>query len=312
MVSIIVVNRNGKRFLARCLNSIFNQTYRDLDLWVIDSGSTDGSVDLLNKDFSQVRVLSSEKNMGYCKAFNWGLKMTRRRYVLLLNADTYLESDYVERAVQGMERDLTLGFLSGKILRFDGKTIDSAGQFLGRDRRPLDRGYNEEDRGQHEKEGEIFSVCGAVAFYRREMLTDCALRGEVYDEDYFAFYEDLDLGWRAGLLGWRGLYQPQAVAYHYRWGTEGFQGVKGSYAFLRRPLELKYHLLKNRYLTMIKNDTLGDFLRDLPQILIFEGRLWGSILLFSPMIFFYLPLAFPFLLRAFKKRKILQKKGREN
>lgn len=309
-VSVIVINWNGKQFLSHCLTSVLDQTYRDLDLLVIDSGSSDGSPEFLRKEFSGVRVIAKVENLGYSRAFNLGLKMTEGKYVLLLNADTYLDHLFIEKAVSAMDHNLALGSLSGKILRFDRRTLDSAGQFLGRDRRPLDRGYNEGDKGQYDDEAVELSVCGAVAFYRRKMLEECALLGESYDEDYFAFYEDLDLGWRANLLGWKSLYFPKSVAYHFRWGTGGFKGFKGRYGFLKRPLELKVHLLKNRYLTIIKNDHLRGILKDLPQILQFEGKLWAGILLFSPSLLFLLPSFLPYFIRAFQKRQILHKKMR--
>jgi GT2 family glycosyltransferase len=310
MVSIIVINRNGKRFLSQCLFSVLRQTYPDIEVLVIDSGSCDGSLDLLRGEFSEVNVLAKMENIGFCKAFNEGVKRTRGEFVLLLNADTHLEPHYVEKVTSIMDKDPGLGSITGKVLRFDGKTIDSTGQFLGRDRRPMERGYNEDDRGQYDREETAFSVCGAVAFYRREMLEDCALLGEFFDEDYFAFYEDLDLGWRANLLGWRSLYHPRAIAYHYRWGTEGYRGLKGRYGFLRRPLELKYHILKNRYMTMIKNDRLQGIFRDFPWILLFEGKLWGSVFIFSPQLLFFLPRSVPYLIKAFKKRYIIQRRKR--
>jgi GT2 family glycosyltransferase len=309
-VSVIVINWNGKPFLNQCISSVLNQSFSDLELLVIDSGSTDGSVDSITREFSGIQVIGLRENLGFCKAFNLGVKTTRGKYVLLLNADTYLEPHFIEMAVERLEKDPAIGFLSGKTLRFDKKTIDSAGQYLGRDRRPVDRGYEEEDRGQYDEDSNTFSVCGAVAFYRRDMLEDCALLGEVFDEDYFAFYEDLDLGWRANLLGWKGVYVPGAIAFHFRWGSSGFRGLKKRYGFLKRPLEVKFHLIKNRYMTMVKNDSLRGILRDLPWILLHEGKLWGSVLLFSPQLLFILPRSIPYLIRAYKKRFIIQRRKR--
>lgn len=311
-VAVIVVNWNGEGFLRGCLSSALGQSYKDLGVLVVDSGSTDGSVGLVRRDFPQIEVLAKGENVGFCKAFNEAYRSIESQYVLVLNSDTYLDRRFVEEAVCSMERDPEIGGVSGKLLRFNEKTIDSTGQFLRRDRGVCERGYNEEDMGRYEKEGYVFSVCGAVGFYRREMLEDTSISGECFDEDYFAFYEDLDMGWRANLFGWRCYYNPRAIAYHFRGGTspKGFRKFLGGYEFVRRPKEMKFHILKNRYLTMVKNDSISGLLADLPFILKRELLLWPYVVLFCPSLLLRLPAIWSLVLKALRKREVIQRRRR--
>jgi GT2 family glycosyltransferase len=141
--------------------------------------------------------------------------------------------------------------------------LDSTGLFIDRRRRPYDRGQGEPDRGQYDDQPYVFGACGAAALYRRAMLEDVALDGEYFGEDFFAYYEDADLAWRAQLRGWRALHAPLAVASHARgWGDT-----------LRRPgRDPKSAVgprlaLRNRYLMATRNDTLSHFVADMPCIL---------------------------------------------
>ena len=177
------------------------------------------------------------------------------------------------------------GMVTGKLLRFDGVTLDSAGQFLARSRKTVERGYDSTDEGQFEEAGYVFSVCGAAALYRRAALEQVAPDGQVFDDDFFAFHEDLDLGWRAQRLGWRGWYEPQARARHFRGSTDAARQA-GSHRrrLTTLPDEVAYHAVKNRYLAMIKNDTATRVLLDLPFILGREILLWSFLLLRRPQV----------------------------
>jgi GT2 family glycosyltransferase len=309
-VSVIVVNWNGKDYLKGCISSVLAQSYGNIEVLVVDSGSTDGSVEFMKESFPNVEIVSLRENVGFCKAFNEGCRKSRGEYVLALNSDTLLDRRFVEEILRPMNDDPGTGAASGKILRFDRRTLDSTGQFIGRDRRPRERGYNETDRGRYEKRGTVFSVCGAVAFYRRKMLDQVALDGQYFDEDYFAFNEDLDLGWRAQLQGWKCAYVPGAIAYHERGGTAGRGNVVFSLAggrqFARRSSAIRYHIVKNRYMTIIKNDSLESLLADMPCILAFEALLWSFSALTSPLLLFKVPGMVREVLSALPKRKLVQ------
>jgi GT2 family glycosyltransferase len=155
---------------------------------------------------------------------------------------------------------------------------------MTRSRRVVERGYGMPDGPATAAEGYVFSACGAALLVRRETVEDISVAGQLFDESYFAFSEDLDIGWRARLAGWRAWYAPRAVAYHYRGGTEA--GGEGSRrlapALLRRPRALRFHILKNRWLTMLKNDAAGSFARDLPFIALRDAAIFAAAVATSP------------------------------
>jgi GT2 family glycosyltransferase len=282
-VHAVVLSWNSARFLPDCLDSLAAQTHRELAVTVIDNGSTDGSADLVADRAPRVDLLRLESNLGFCRANNLAVGRRRSPFLLFLNADVILDPGFVSEALPGFGRDPRVGMVSGRILRFDRKTVDSAGQFLARSRRTLERGYGEPDGAPYRREGEVFSVCGAAAFYRREMVEDIAPRGELFDPSFFAFHEDLDVGWRAQARGWKAWYRPGAVVYHYRGGTgreEGFLARRFQTA--RRPPEVVRHIVLNRWLSILKNDRSLHVLRDAPAILLRDLFTLGALALFSP------------------------------
>src|SRR5262249_50839389 len=151
------------------------------------------SSDRVRQRFPRATLVENGRNLGFCAANNIGLARSRGDYVLFLNADAVLTPAYLEEALREMEADRAVGMVAGKVLRFDRRTIDTAGQRLTRARRIEERGYGEIDRGQYDEPGEVFSVCGAVALYRRAAIDSVTLDGEFFDEDFFAFWEDLDV-----------------------------------------------------------------------------------------------------------------------
>jgi GT2 family glycosyltransferase len=276
---------------------------------VVDNASTDGSLQMIKKRYGCLTVIENERNVGYCKALNQGIDAHESDFVLCLNSDVKLNADYIERAAGTLDRFPRCGMLSGKILRFDGKTLDSTGQFVGRDRRPRERGYGDPDVGQYGKREFVFSVCGAVAFYRRKMLDQVALGGQYFDEDYFAFNEDLDIGWRGQLMGWKCIYDPAAVAYHKRGGTAATGRNRhpfGRKQVVRRPPSIRYHILKNKYLTVVKNDSPESVLADMLPILASDVALWTFFLLTSPSLFARIPSMLREMSAALPKRAVIQ------
>jgi GT2 family glycosyltransferase len=281
-VHAVVLSWNSARFLPDCLDSLAAQTHPGIALTVIDNGSTDGSADLVAERAPGADLLRLEANLGFCRANNLALARSRAPFLLFLNADVILEPDFVSEALPGFA-DPRVGMVSGRILRFDRRTVDSTGQFLARSRRTLERGYGEADGERFSREGEIFSVCGAAAFYRREMVEDIAPGGELFDPDFFAFHEDLDVGWRAQVRGWRGRYRPSAVIYHYRGGTGSERGgLSRRFQIARRPPEIVRHVVLNRWLSILKNDRPLHLLRDAPAVLLRDLATLALLLLLAP------------------------------
>ena len=284
LVSVIVVSWNSRAFLEGCLASVKEQTHPNVELIVVDNASTDGSAELVRERYPSAALIRNPQNLGFCAANNTGLKRAGGTYILFLNADATLTPRYLEEALKPFSADRRTGMVAGKVLRFDHHTLDTTGQFLTRSRRVRERGYGEPDRGQYDRPGEVFSVCGAVALVSRAMVDSVSLDGEFFDEDFFAFNEDLDAGWRARRLGWRCAYEPAAVAYHYRGGSQTARrdgpARRGEMAL--RPPAIQAHIVKNRYLAILKNDTPWAFVRDLPFILMWDLAVWGWLALRSP------------------------------
>jgi GT2 family glycosyltransferase len=266
-VAVVVVTWNARGYVAACLESLRGLQRAPMEVLVVDNASTDGTVALVRDRFPEVRRIEAGANLGFCRANNLGIRSTRAPSVLVLNPDTRLEPDFLEQLLPAFE-DPAVGIACGKMFRFDGETLDSCGQLLGRSRQPVDRGYGRADRGRFEQEEPVFGACGAAALYRRAMLDAIADPGDVYfDEAFFAFYEDLDLAWRAQRLGWKARYRPNAVGYHARGGTaRGGRIRRRLAAMLSRSPEIRFHIAKNRYLTILRNDTPGAYLRDAPFI----------------------------------------------
>ena len=249
-------------YLPDCLKALQAQSYPSIDLVVVDNASRDESAEWIARHYPAIRLERLGTNTGFCHAFNLGVKISSGEFVLSLNPDVTARPDFVENLLCEALRDERIGIVAPKLLRADNpEKIDSTGLLIDRQRRPYDRGQMEPDRGQYDGSREIFGACGAAALYRRSMLEDVACQGEFLDEDFFAYYEDVDLAWRANLQGWKAAYAPGAVALHMRgWGDT-----------LRKNRQKTNHLgprlaLRNRYLMILKNDSFGDFLLDLPWI----------------------------------------------
>jgi GT2 family glycosyltransferase len=177
--------------------------------------------------------------------------------------------------------------VGGKVLRRDGRTIDSTGLFLSVWRTAEERGYGRIDRGRYEKDEFIFGVSGAAALYKKDMLESIKEKGNYFDPRFKMFYEDLDISWRANKLGWKAYYTPKAIAYHVRGGScRNNLGIDKVIA--RRYLndELNYELIKNRYLTIIKNESFLGFVLHLIWIVLYDLLAWSYVLFFCPKVVF--------------------------
>ena len=210
-VTVVIPNWNGQSLLPLCLTSLRRQSFRDFETLVVDNGSTDGSRELLARDFPEVRVISLGENRGFSAAVNAGIRASEAGYVALLNNDTEQEADWLAELVAAADATPEAGSFASKLLDYgDRRVLDGAGDVLRRSGLPYRLGHGELDRGQHEQPRFVFGACAAAALYRRSMLEKIGL----FDEDFFAYCEDGDLSFRAQLAGYRCLYAPEAVVYH--------------------------------------------------------------------------------------------------
>jgi GT2 family glycosyltransferase len=211
LVSITIPNWNGAHHLPTCLGSLRAQTHPRVEVIVADNGSTDGSLELLARDYAWVRVLALGENRGFTGACNAGMRAAQGEFVALLNNDTETDPHWVAEIVAAFERHPEAGLVASKMLLFDRRdTFHTAGDFYRVNGVSGNRGVWQKDEGQYEREEYVFNACGGSAAYRRTMLDQTGF----LDEDFFFSCEDLDLAWRAQLAGWKCVYTPRAVVYH--------------------------------------------------------------------------------------------------
>lgn len=303
-ISIILVTCGKNNYFKLCLDSLKAQTHPCLETVVIDNSLKPALSREILKNYPFVKMRSNQRNLSYCESLNQGINLSSGDFVLCLNDDVILDRRFIEKAIQAFFIDSWIGMVSGKILRYDGKTIDSTGLFLSRWRTANERGYGRKDVGQFAKGGFIFGVNGAVAFYRRTMLDMLKEDKDYFDPGFHFFYEDLDIAWRANHLGWKGYYIPEAIVYHLRGGTaRTASGINKP--FSRRYLNENLHadLIKNRYLTIIKNEEWPDFLSHILWIAAYDLLIWTYILLFKPRQIKFFISNLKYLKLALRKRK---------
>jgi hypothetical protein len=215
LISVIVLNYNGRGFLNGCLTSLASQTYSDFEVIVVDNGSRDGSPEYIEENYPWVRLAKNDENLGFAGGTNVGIRAAKGEFIITLNNDSRADSRFIEELIKPMA-DPEVGVCAAKMLFPDGR-INSAGICISRSGAAWDRGMFEPDRGQYEFVEEVFGACAGAALYRREMLDEIGL----FDEDFFLYLEDVDLAFRARLAGWKCLYVPGARVIHHHGGTAG-------------------------------------------------------------------------------------------
>jgi GT2 family glycosyltransferase len=224
LLSIIIPNWNGGKFLPTCLDALNRQTYPNIEVIVADNASSDGSQALIESQYPQVKIVQLPENRGFTGACNAGIRAASGDYIALLNNDTEVDEGWAAAVVTAFERHAEIGIVASKMLLFDKRDhIHTAGDYFTVDGRAGNRGVWQQDTGQFDKEEYVFSACGGSSAYRKTMLDQIG----ILDDDFFFSLEDMDLAWRAQLSGWRCLYMPKAIVYHHLSATGG--GVTASY-----------------------------------------------------------------------------------
>lgn len=217
-ISVIIANLNGEQYLPDCLQSLSVQTFRDFEVIVVDNGSSDRSLDILRKDFPWVRVIALKENTGFARGNNIGFEASSAEFVATLNNDTIAGSGWLEALHVAAKEDVTIGMVASKIfLGREGREIDSAGMLIYPDGMTRQRGHGEEDNGQFDAVKEVLFPSACAALYRQEMLKETGH----FDEDFFSYCEDADLGLRGRLAGWKAVLAPDATVRHLYSQTAG-------------------------------------------------------------------------------------------
>jgi GT2 family glycosyltransferase len=217
-----VVNWNRKPLLEACLSSLLYQRRAPDEIVVVDNGSCDGSVERI-RELAQtaavpIRLIVNDSNRGFCAANNQGISAAAGEFVALLNNDAEAGSDWLSALLDAFSGDPRVGMAASKIVVWeDPSVIDKAGHLIYPDGQNRGRGSGELDRGQYDRREEVLWPDGCAAMYRRTMLTEIG----GFDEDFFAYADDAELGLRARIAGWGCLYIPTAVVRHHRGSTLG-------------------------------------------------------------------------------------------
>lgn len=256
LISVIIVNWNGIEWLKHCLPALAKQTYRPYEIIVVDNGSRDGSVAWLQEGWPQVQLLSLTTNEGFSAANNRGIARAKGEWIATLNNDTIVHGRWLESLVNSAkDQSPEVGMLASLIVYWDRPGIvDAAGFCVDRAGFAWNRGHGLPAE-QFSQPCEVFGAPASAAFYRREMLEQVG----GFDESYFAYYEDVDLAWRARRAGWICHYCPQARVRH--WHSATAKRIPEQKVFLQS---------RNRIWTVAKNYRRPELVRSLPLILFYD------------------------------------------
>ena len=234
---MVVVNWNRKELLRACLASLSAQKHVRFETIVVDNGSSDGSADLAEREFG-ARVIRNSENRGFCAANNQGIAAAQGEFIALLNNDAEAEPEWLAELARAFESRADAGMAASKVLVWeDPRRIDKAGHLIFPDGQNRGRGAGAQDEGQFDREEEVLWPDGCAAMYRKRMLDEVG----GFDEDFFAYGDDAELGLRARIAGWKCWYMPRAVVRHHRGSTLGKDSA--------RRLEL---IERNRVLLAVK------------------------------------------------------------
>jgi GT2 family glycosyltransferase len=244
-VSIIVVNWNGERFLKDCLGALSNQSYANNKIIFVDNGSADNSVRFVRENFPAVKIVTLSENKGFTGGNAAGLEIAKGAYIALVNNDARPDKMWLEKLIQPMFRDRSVGICASKLIFENPQTVNSAGDGLTTAGVGFNRGLGRE-AAEFAMPEVVFGACGAAVLYRRRMLEEIGF----LDEDFFLYDEDTDLNFRAQLAGWKCSYVPSAIVYH----------VANATAKRLSDLHVYYHT-RNLEFVWIKNMPAGLMIR---------------------------------------------------
>lgn len=227
MISIIVVNLNRSDLLRACLLSLTRQRLVRAEVIVVDNGSTDGSVQMVRSEFQNacwpIRIIENSENKGFCEANNQGIGIARGAWIALLNNDAEAEENWLHELAEALRKNPRAGMAASKILVWENpQRIDKVGHLIFLDGQNRGRGTGQVDRGQYDRMEDVAWPDGCAAMYRKDMLDEIG----GFDEDFFAYADDAELGLRARIAGWGCVYASGAVVRHHRGATLGVRSMR--------------------------------------------------------------------------------------
>lgn len=246
-VTVVVITWNKKDLLRNCLKSLNKQTYKNFQRIVVDNGSTDGTLEFIKRDYPQIKIVSLEKNLGFSRAANEGIKASKSEYVIFLNNDTVVDKDFVKNLLKALDEyhKEYCGCTSKMINFFNRSILSSAGDMMNDVGQSFPRGLNTSINKFNRSE-EVFLITGGASIFRKKIFEKIGF----FDEDYFLYGEDSDWCLRAQLMGYKFWYEPKAIVYHH---------CGASSKKLSKIVE--YFLFRNMTITILKNFPIKIFFR---------------------------------------------------
>jgi GT2 family glycosyltransferase len=215
-VTVVIINYNGRAYLEELLSSLGDQTFSEFETVFIDNGSVDDSVEFVKEFSPWIRLVAEEANLGFAKAANRGAELSKAEYLVFLNTDLSLAPDWLERMVEMADQDSQVAAVAPKMLLYrDPIRLNGVGGCMNALGYTWDRGMFEKDQGQYDDSSEVLFASAAAALFRRSTF----LESGGFDERFFMYHEDVDLGWRLWLQGNRIVTQPQSIVYHHFGGA---------------------------------------------------------------------------------------------
>jgi len=260
-LSVVILTFNSAVFIKSCLDSLFRQDYRGYEIIIVDNGSSDSTINIINEGYpGGALLIRNDRNFGASKARNQGISCANGKWVLTLDSDVVLEDNFLSNTmgfIQNIDGDI--GIVQPKILKNDKKTIYSYGIYLSVLRRFYDIGKGRSAGSEFNESCYVFGACCAAAFYKLEMLEQIKEAAEKYfDERYFFIAEDVDLAWRAQRNGWKAMLYPGALCYH--------DGNSSNCDFRER----QYLSLRNRYYLILKNEGAANYIKKIIPLLFYD------------------------------------------
>ena len=242
LVSIVLLNWNGEKYINDCIESVINQTYKNIEYIIVDNGSTDLSLDIISEKYSNLRIIKNETNLGFAQGMNIGIMASSGEFVLLLNLDVYLKDDYIEKAISLFENDKYLGCVGGIEFKwtkdgFINEHLASSGPFFLKKRIQLFP-----DTTLRNNSCYAFGVTGSYPVFRKSVIDDLiTVSGHFFDPLFQTGWEDTDVRFRLFWRGWKTLYSPELVGWHVGSGS-----ADSKMTILAKTLDYQQRIFRNR------------------------------------------------------------------
>ncbi len=286
LVTINLLTWNGSKYLPWLLKSIQEQTFNDYELLILDNGSADDSIALVKEYAPNARIITKKKNLGFAKGHNLLLNWSKSKYVLVLNQDIILEKDYLETLVNFLENHKQVASVSGKLMYWDfengvkTKVIDSFGLRVDRKRHVVDNYQGQNDFKLDSQE--VFGLSGSAVLYRRNALDTISIKQdhnnyEYFDEDFFAYKEDIDIAWRLRLVGYQHYLITDTKAFHHRTMSSS-SNIKDK---RKNNLVANRFSYRNHLMILYKNSFCKNIFKDFFQLFWYEFKKFIYLLIFE-------------------------------